>query len=73
MEESRRRIFMNPAQYKNATKEEWAAYFEKQTRDNEKYGVMNFDVVCPLAEKAEDETWKESKLEGVKEYILSLL
>jgi hypothetical protein len=34
---------------------------------------MNFDVVCPLAEKAEEGKWKESKLEGVKEYILSLL
>ena len=73
MEESRRRIFMNPDKFKNATAEEWSAYFEKQTRDNEEYCVMNFDVVCPLAEKAEEGKWKESKLEGVKEYILSLL
>ena len=73
LEESRRRIFLNPDKYKNATMEEWAAYFEKQTRDNEKYCVMNFDVVCPLAEKAAEGKWQESKLEGVKEYLLSLL
>lgn len=73
LEESRRKIFMDPATYKTYTKEEWEKYFENQTRTYLAHGVMNFDVVCPLAEKAEEETWKESKLEGVKEYLLSLL
>lgn len=73
LEESRRKIFMDHATYKTYTKEEWEKYFENQTRTYLAHGVMNFDVVCPLAEKAEEETWKESKLEGVKEYLLSLL
>lgn len=73
LEESRRKIFMDHATYKTYTKEEWEKYFENQTRTYLAHGVMNFDVVCPLAEKAEDGKWQESKLEGVKEYLLSLL
>ncbi|MBP3591930.1 MAG: CapA family protein [Clostridia bacterium] len=73
LEESRRRIFLEPEKYKNAKKEEWEAYFKKQTEDDLPHGVMNFDVVCPLAERAEDGKWQESKLDGVKDYLLSLL
>lgn len=73
LEESRRKIFMDPDTFKAYTKEQWEAYFKKQTEENLPHGVMNFDVVCPLAEQAESGKWRESKLEGVKEYILSLL
>lgn len=73
LEESRRRIFMKPDTFKAYTKEQWEAYFKSQTATYINDGVMNFDVVCPLAEKAEDGKWQESKLEGVKEHLLSLL
>ena len=73
LEESRRKIFMDPNTFKKYTKEDWANYFDEQTRTYLDHGVMNFDVVCPLAEKAEEGAWKESRLEGVKEYLLSLL
>ena len=73
LEESRRKIFMDPDTYKKYTKEEWEEYFSNQTRTYINDGVMNFDVVRPLAEKAEDGKWQESKLDGVKEHLLSLL
>ena len=73
LEESRRKIFMQPDTFKAYTKEQWEEYFNNQTRTYQNDGVMNFDVIILLAEKAEDGTWRESKLEGVKEHLLSLL
>ena len=73
LEESRRKIFMDPDTFKKYTKEQWEAYFENQTRTYRNDGVMNFDIVLPLAAKAENGKWRESTLDGVKDYLLSLL
>ena len=74
LEESRRCIFMTPAVYKNATKETWDAYFASDIGGAYVKGAhMDFGILLPLAERAEDGAWKESKLDGVKEYLLSLL
>ncbi len=74
LEESRRRIFMQPAIYKNATKEIWDAYFASDIGGAYVKGEhMDFGILLPLAAHAEEGEWKESKLEGVKEYLLSLL
>ena len=74
IEESRRRIFMNPDKFKNASREVWEEYFAStDTQGYVKGEHMDFLVICPLADRADDGEWKESKLEGVKEYLLSLL
>ncbi len=74
LEESRRRIFMNPEKYKNASKEVWEAYFAGDIAGAYVKGEhMDFGILCPLAERSDDGKWQESKLDGVKAYLLSLL
>ena len=31
---------------------------------------LDFHIICPIAEKAEEGAWRESTLEGVKGFIL---
>ena len=31
---------------------------------------MDFNIIVPISWKAEEDAWKQSKLEKVKEYIL---
>ena len=31
---------------------------------------LDFHIICPIAAKADEGTWKESRLEEVKEFIL---
>lgn len=71
--EKKRMIFMEPKQYGNAAPEEWKNYFFSGTAEgyvpNEH---MDFSVVTQIA--ADDkETWKESGLEAVKDYLLRQL
>ncbi len=74
LEESRRRIFMNPEKYKNASAEAWEEYFAGVIKGAYvKDAHMDFGILCPLADRADVGKWQESKLEAVKEYLLSLL
>ena len=74
LEESRRMIFMEPKQYKNASAETWKKYFYSREVQGYVEGEhMDFSILLPLAERAEEEKWNESKLDGVKEYLFSLL
>ncbi len=74
LEESRRRIFMNPAKYKNADEKTWDEYFSGDIGGAYIKGDhMDFGILRPLADLAEEGAWKDSSLEGVKEHILSLL
>ena len=74
LEESRRRIFMNPKKYKNASAEVWDEYFKGDIGGSCIKGEhMDFNILRPLADRADDGAWRESKLEGVKETLLSLL
>lgn len=63
--------YLNPQRFKNATEEEWQEHFKEPLRTGRVPGeTLDFYIICPLAEKAEDGEWKKSKLENVKNYIL---
>ena len=67
----RQMTYLNPQRFKNATEEEWQEHFKEPLRTGRVPGeTLDFYIICPLAEKAEDGEWKKSKLENVKNYIL---
>lgn len=73
-EDQRKMIFMDPDQYTDATQEVWDAYFFSETPDGFCRGEhMDLNIVVPYARTAEEGAWKQSRLEPVKQYILSLL
>lgn len=72
-EEQRKMVYWKPEEYANATPEQWDAYFHSDKTDGYvKDNYMDLSLVVPYAEKASDESWKKSKLEAVKEYLLQL-
>ncbi len=67
----RQMTYLNPQRFKNATEEEWQEHFREPLRTGRVPGeTLDFFIICPLAQKAEDGEWKKSKLEDVKQYIL---
>ena len=68
----RQQIYLNRDKWQNATEEEWEAHFADPKRSGRVPGeALDFQIVCPLAKKAEQGDWKRSRLDGVKRYILS--
>ncbi len=68
----RQQIYLNPDQWKNATEEEWREHFANPRRSGRVEGeALDFFIVCPIAKKAQDGLWKQTRLEGVKQYILN--
>jgi len=66
----RQQIYFKP-EYKEADEEKWKENFFNPRRSGRVEGEgLDFQIMYPLAEKAEEGEWKKSKLEGVKEYIL---
>lgn len=68
----RQQIYLKPNVYsKDTTEEEWHENFYEPLRSGRVPGeTLDFQIICPIAEKAENLEWKKSKLEKVKEYIL---
>ncbi len=67
----RQMTYLKPEEFKNATEEKWKAHFSEELRTGRVPGeTLDFFILCPLAEKAEEGKWKESKLEDIKKYIL---
>lgn len=67
----RQMTYLNPARFKNATEEEWAEHFREPLRTGRVPGeTLDFFILVPLAQEAEKEEWKKSKLEDIKKYIL---
>ncbi len=67
----RQMTYLNPQRFKNATAEEWAEHFKEPLRTGRVPGeTLDFFILCPLAEKAENGEWKKSKLWDFKDYIL---
>jgi poly-gamma-glutamate capsule biosynthesis protein CapA/YwtB (metallophosphatase superfamily) len=70
----RRQIYLDPERWKNASAEEWKEHFSDPKRSGRVPGeALDFLLVCPLAEQADQREWKKSKLESVKKYILDQL
>lgn len=73
-EEKRRMIYLEPDRFKDADEEEWDSYFfSGEAEGYVENAHMDFSFVVPLALKAEDDEWRMSSLEKVKDYILKLI
>lgn len=67
----RQQIYLNPKEFKEADDKEWEEHFSNEKRPGRVVGeALDFLEIVPLSKKAEEGKWKESKLEGVKEFIL---
>ena len=74
LEEKRRMIFLHPETYLDFSDENWNNYFFSSKVTGYHKGLhMDFSVIVPYSEKADSGKWKNSKLENVKEYLVSLL
>lgn len=73
-EDRRKMIYLEPERFANAPEEVWNGYFFSREPDGFFEGAhMDFGVLIPFSKKADDGTWKQSRLEKVKEYILRQL
>ncbi len=73
-EEKRRMIYLEPDRFKDADENVWDEYFfSSEAEGYVENAHMDFSYVVPLALKAEDDEWKMSSLEKVKDYILRLI
>ena len=72
IENTKRQLrFLKPDQFKDATDEDWYSNFYEPLRSGRVPGeCLDFQIIYPLSLKADEEKWKESSLEGVKEFIL---
>lgn len=72
VENTKRQLrFLKPEQFANATEEDWHNNFYEPLRSGRVPGeCLDFQLICPLAQSAEKGEWKESRLEGVKGFIL---
>ena len=66
--------FLKPDQFKNATEEDFYNNFYEPLRSGRVPGeTLDFQIIYPLSLKADEGAWKESSLEGVKDFILKQL
>ncbi len=66
--------FLKPEQFENATEEDFYNNFYEPLRSGRVPGeTLDFQIIYPLSLTAEEEAWKESRLDGVKDYILKQL
>ena len=70
-EEKKRMIYLEPERFLNASEEVWNDYFSSEEPEGYvKNAHMDFGFLVRYAQKADDDSWKKSKLEKVKTYIL---
>lgn len=71
-EECKKMIYLEPERFTDAPQEGWDAYFYSTEPDGYFEGEhMDLSVIVPFAKTAEEGAWKESTLEGVKQYMLA--
>ena len=75
LEEDKRIMrYLEPERFAGCSDAVWEHYFTKEISSYySPYAHMDYGVIVPLARKAEDGTWQQSKLEKVKAYILGQL
>ncbi len=70
----RQLTYLKPAEFKDATEEKWLENFYEPLRSGRVPGeTLDMQIIVPISKKADDNSWKQSTLEGVKNFILSLL
>ena len=73
-EDRRKMVYLEPERFTDAPQAVWDGYFFSTEPDGYFEGAhMDFNVIVPYSQKADEGKWKESKLEKVKEYILKQL
>ena len=73
-EEMRKMIFLEPERFKNATDEEWQAYFFSTEPDGYFEGAhMDLSVIVPFTKTLDEKALAECQLEDIKEYIKAIL
>lgn len=73
-EERKKMIYLEPKRFTDAPETVWDAYFYSTEPDGYDKGAhMDLAIVVPYAATAKDGKWKQSKLESVKQYMLSHL
>ena len=73
-EDMRKMVYLEPERFIDAPQEVWDGYFFSQEPDGYFEGAhMDFHLIVPLAQKAEEGQWNKSRLEKVKAYILRQL
>lgn len=73
-EDMRTMVYLEPKKYAGCSDKEWDEYYDNSVSAYCSKGAhMDYDLILPLAQKAEEGMWKESKLEKVKAYILRQL
>ena len=73
-EEIRRMLYLHPEIYADYTDADWNGYFFSSRPEGYHKGKhMDFSLVVPHAQKADTGLWAQSKLENVKDYLISLL
>lgn len=66
--------FLKPEQFENATEEDFYNNFYEPLRSGRVPSeTLDFQIIYPLSLKADEGAWKESSLEGVKDFILKQL
>ncbi len=75
IENTKRQLrFLKPEQFANASEEDFYNNFYEPLRSGRVPGeTLDFQIIYPLSLKAEEGAWKESSLEGVKDFILKQL
>ncbi len=75
IENTKRQLrFLKPEQFENATEEDFYNNFYEPLRSGRVPGeTLDFQIIYPLSLKADEGAWKESSLEGVKDFILKQL
>jgi len=74
IDEKRKMIYLNPKKYKNCDQAVWDDHIlNGKLEEYTKGAHMDGDYLNTLATKSEEGTWRQSKLEKVKEYILNQL
>lgn len=69
--ERKKMLYLQPGRFTNAPKEVWDSYFYSHEPESFSTNAhMDFFSLMPLAQKAQTEEWKKSRLEAVKAYIL---
>ena len=73
-EDRRKMIYLEPERFTDAPREVWDGYFFSTEPDGYFEGAhMDFNIIVPYSQKADEGAWKQSKLDKVKEYILRQL
>lgn len=70
-EEKKKMIYLEPDRFNNATEETWNSYYYSTEPDGYDKGAhMDLSIIVPYAEQVKEETWKNSTLEAVKQYLI---